>query len=192
MLNVESNELECLNHLWLIFHTRDCRNEYSPLPTLEFGVDYFGPYEVKFMPKTMKRWCCLFTCLTTRAVHIEVVLSLEAETCLTAITRFIAGRGKPATILSDNGTNFVGAAKEMKDCINAWNQSDIETSLAQKDIKWKFNPPGAPHFGGIWERLVQSCKKSNDSCVGWTILDGRRPYNNYVFSRADVERNSTD
>ena len=124
-------------------------------PFTNTGVDYFGPFEVKFMRKT-------------RAVHIEVVQSLEAETCLTAITRFIARRGKPATILSDNGTNFVGAAKEMRDCINAWNQSDIETSLAQKDIKWKFNPPGAPHFGGIWERLVRSCKKAMIA-----VLDGR-------------------
>ena len=129
-------------------------------PFSNTGVDYFGPFEVKFMHKTTKRWCCLFTCLTTRAVHIEVVPSLEAETCLTAITRFIARRGKPATILSDNGTNFVGAAKEMRDCINAWNQSDIDNSLAKKDIKWKFNPSGAPHFGGIWERLVRSCKKA--------------------------------
>ena len=128
-------------------------------PFSNTGVDYFGPFEVKFMRKTMKRWCFLFTCLTTRAVHIEVVPSLEAETCLTAITRFIARRGKPATILSKNGTNLVGAAKEMRDCINAWNLSDIEMSLAQKDIKWKFNPPGAPHFGGICERLVRSCKK---------------------------------
>ena len=101
------------------------------------GVDYFGPFEEKFMRKAMKRWCCLFTCLTTRAVHIEVVPSFESETCLTAITHFIARRGKPATILSDNGTDFVGAAKEIRDCINAWNQSDIEKSLAQKDIKWK-------------------------------------------------------
>ena len=120
------------------------------------------------MRKTMKRWCCLFACLTIRAVHIEVVPSLEAETCLNAITRFIARRGNPATILSDNGTNFVGAAKEMRDCIIAWNQSDIENSLAQKDIKWKSNPPGAPQFGGIWERLVRSCEKAMIA-----VLDGR-------------------
>ena len=93
-------------------------------PFTNIGDDCFGPFEVKFMRKTMKRWCCLFTCLTTRAVHIEVVPSLEAETCLSAITRFIARRGKLATIRSDNGTNFVGA-KEMRDCINAWNQSNI-------------------------------------------------------------------
>ena len=137
-------------------------------PFTNTGLDYFGPFEVKFMRKTMKRWCCLFTCLTTRALHIEVVPSLEAETCLTAITRFIARRGKPVTILSDNGTNFVGAAKEMRYSINAWNQSDIENSSAQKEIKWKFNPPGAPHFGGIWKRLVRSCNKAMIA-----VLDGR-------------------
>ena len=122
------------------------------------GVEFFGPFAVKFMRKTMKRWRCLVTCLPTRAVHIEVVSSLEAETCLTAITRFIARRGISATIRSDNGTNCVGAAKEMRDCINAWNQSDIETSLAQNDVKWKFNPPGAPHLeesGNDWIEVVK-------------------------------------
>ena len=94
------------------------------------GVGYFGPFEVRFMRKSMKRWCCLFTCLTTRAVHVEVVPSLEADACLAAITRFIARRGEPNIILSDNGTNFVGAAREMREWIEAWNQSDIERSLA--------------------------------------------------------------
>ena len=73
---------------------------------------------------------------------------MEAETWLTAITRFISRRGKPAKILREKGTNFVGAAKELRDCINAWNQSNIDKSLAQKHIKWKLNPPGTPHFGG--------------------------------------------
>ena len=114
----------------------------------------------------MKRWCCLFTCLTTRAVHIEVVPSLEADACLAAITRFMARRGKPNVILSDNGTNFVGAAREMREWIESWNQSDIEQSLALKQIKWKFNPPGAPHFGGVWERMVRSCKKAMMAIVG--------------------------
>ena len=106
--------------------------------------------------------------MTTRAVHIVVVPSLEAETCLTAIIPFFARRGKPATILSNIGTNLAGAAKEMKNCINAWNQSNIEESLAQKEIKWKFNLPGAPHFGGIWERSVRSCKTAMKA-----VLDGR-------------------
>ena len=137
-------------------------------PFTHTGVDYFGPFEVKFLRRTLKRWCCLFTCLTTRAVHIEVAQSLDTESCLAAVTRFIARRGYPNTIISDNGTNFVGAANELKAFMNEWDKAKIESDLAQKKIVWKFNPPGAPHFGGIWERLVQSCKK-----VMIAILDNR-------------------
>lgn len=71
------------------------------------GVDYFGPFEVTQFRKTVKRWCCLFTCLTTRAVHIEVAHSLDTESCLAAVQRFISRRSTPKTIISDNGTNFV-------------------------------------------------------------------------------------
>ena len=80
----------------------------------------------------------------------------------------MARRGYPNTIISDNGTNFVGAANELKAFMNEWDKDKIESDLAQKKIVWKFNPPGAPHFGGIWERLVQSCKK-----VMIAILDKR-------------------
>ena len=125
------------------------RLEERVFPFANTGVDYFGPFEVRFMRKSMKQWCCLFTCLTARAVQIEVVPSLEADACLAAITRFIARRGKPNVIFSDNGTTFVGEAREMREWIEAWNQSKIEQSLAQKQIKWKFNQPGAPHFGGV-------------------------------------------
>ena len=128
-------------------------------PFTHTGVDYIGPFEVKFLRRTLKRWCCLFTCLTTRAVHIEVAQSLVTESCLAAVTRFIARRGYPNTIISDNGTNFVGAANELKTFMNEWDKAKIESDLAQKRIAWRFNPPGAPHFGGIWERLVQSCEK---------------------------------
>ena len=136
------------------------RLEERVFPFANTGVYYFGPFEVRFMRKSMKRWCCLFTCLTTRAVHVEVVPSLEADACLAAKTRFIARRGKPNVIPGDNGTNFVGRAREMREWIEAWNQSDIKQTLAQKQIKWTFNPPGAPHFGGVWERMVRSCKRA--------------------------------
>ena len=113
-----------------------------------------------------KRWCCLFTCLTIRAVHIEVVPKLDSDSCLNAIARFIARRGKPRTIISDNGTNFVGANKEMRAYIAEWNEQAIEERLLQEEITWKFNPPAAPHFGGVWERLVRSCKKAMYAVLG--------------------------
>ena len=135
------------------------RLEERVFPFANTGVDYFGPFEVRFMRKSMKRWCCLFTCSTTRAVHIEVVPSLEADACLAAITKFIA-RGKPNIILSDNGTNFVGAAREMRERIEAWNQSDIEQYLAQKQIKWKFKSPRCAAF---WRYLEANGQKLQES-----------------------------
>ena len=138
------------------------------LPFTHTRVDYLAPIALKFLRRTLKRWCCLFTCLTTRAVHIEGAQSLDTESCLAAVTRFIARRGYPKTIISDNGTNFVGAAKELKAFMDEREKAKIESNLAQKKIVLKFNPPGAPHFSGICERLVQSCKK-----VRIAILDNR-------------------
>ena len=66
---------------------------------------------------------------------------------------------------SDKGTNFVGAASEMREWIETWNQSGIEQSLAQKQIKWKFNPQNAPHFGGVSEPSVRSSKKAMTAIV---------------------------
>ena len=83
---------------------------------------------------------------------------MDTKSCLAEVTRFIARRGYPSDIISDNGTYFVGAANELKAFMNEWDKAKIEIDLAQKKIVWKFNPPGAPHFGGIWERLFQGCK----------------------------------
>ena len=99
------------------------------------GVDYFGPFIVKIGRRNEKRWCCLFTCLTMRAVHIEVVPKLNTDSCLNAIMRFIARRGKPNTIISDNGTNFVGAEREFAEYVAEWNKEGIEEHLIQRGIR---------------------------------------------------------
>ena len=105
------------------------------------GVEYFGLFIVKIGGRNEKRWCCLFTCLTMRAVHIEVVPKLDTDSCLNAIMRFIAGRGKPNTIISDNWKNFVRAEREFAEYAAAWNKEGIEEHLIQRGIRWKFNPP---------------------------------------------------
>ena len=130
------------------------------------GIDYFGPFTVKIGRRNEKRWCCLFTCLTVRAVNIEIVPKLDTDSCLNAIMRFIARRGKPIKMISDNGTNFVGADREFKEYVAAWNKERIEEHLVQQGIRWKFNPPAAPHFGGVWERLVRNCKKAMYAVLG--------------------------
>ena len=74
---------------------------------------------MKIGRRNEKRWCCPFTCLTVRAVHIEIVQKLDTDSCLNAITRFIARRDKPVKMISDNGTNFVGVEKELGEYVGS-------------------------------------------------------------------------
>ncbi|XP_055589878.1 uncharacterized protein LOC129742057 [Uranotaenia lowii] len=119
------------------------------------GLDYFGPMNVRIGRSVSKRWVALFTCLTIRAVCLEVVHSLSTESCKMAIRRFISRHGSPQEIYSDNGTNFVGSANELQKAID---HGDISESFTNSSTKWIFNPPAAPHMGGAWERLVRSVK----------------------------------
>nr|XP_049703884.1 uncharacterized protein LOC126056149 [Helicoverpa armigera] len=128
------------------------------------GVDYFGPMVITVGRRTEKRWGALFTCLTTRAVHMELVSSLSTDSMILALRRFAARRGMPRVIYSDNGTNFVGANKELQDTMAAL-QPDITDEAAKLGLQWKFIPPGAPHMGGAWERLVRSIKAALDATL---------------------------
>ena len=87
-------------------------------PFYNTGVDHFGPLLVKESRSTVKRYGCLFTCLMTRAVHLEVAHSLETDSFIIALRRMMARRGKPRNISSDNGTNFVGAEQELNECLH--------------------------------------------------------------------------
>ena len=127
-------------------------------PFTYVGVDYFGPLYVKRGRSTEKRYGCLFTCLTVRAVHIEIAHSLELDSFLCALQRFISRRGKPAVIYSDNGTNFRGGDRELRESIESWNKLQLNSTMVQKEIEWHFNPPNASHMGGVWERLIRSTR----------------------------------
>jgi len=123
------------------------------------GVDLFGPFNVKRGRSVLKRYGCVITCLRIRAVHIEVVQSLDTDSFINALQRFICRRGQPKVIRSDNGTNFVGTEKELRVAVDKWNMNKIHGFLQQKAIEWKFNTPTASHMGGVWERLIRSIRR---------------------------------
>lgn len=117
------------------------------------GIDYFGPLYVTVGRRKEKRWGVLFTCLTVRAVHLEIAHSLDTSSCVMSINNFMARRGTPREIYTDNGTNFRAASKIFTV------EVDHKTISKKFDsIKWKFNPPSSPHMGGTWERQVRSVK----------------------------------
>lgn len=132
------------------------------------GIDYFGPIDVSVGRRTEKRYVALFTCLVIRAVHCEVAFSLSTESCKLAIRRFIRRRGSPVEIFSDNGTNFKGASRELQAELKNIDRECAATFTDAK-TKWTFNPPSAPHMGGVWERMVRSVKE----CMA-VLNDGRK------------------
>lgn len=134
-------------------------------PFTNTGVDYFGPFDVKRGRGTVKRYGVMFTCLTLRAVHIEVADSLDADSCINAIRRFICRRGQVTIMRSDNGTNFVAAERELREAIQQLDNDKIDRFLQPKGIKWIFNSPAASHQGGVWERQIRSVRRILNSLL---------------------------
>ncbi len=141
------------------------RTTPSP-PFHKTGVDYAGPFYLKKghtrKPVIIKTYACLFVCLTTRAVHLELCSELSTVEFMAALRRFTARRGMPADIYSDHGTNFQGAHREIRELqqlqYSQQTRSSISHFCTQTDVNWHHIPPRAPHFGGLWEAGVKGMK----------------------------------
>ncbi|XP_075250886.1 uncharacterized protein LOC142343085 [Convolutriloba macropyga] len=134
------------------------RFSVKPVVFKETGVDFFGPFEIyNQINIAMKTYCCLFTCLTIRAVHIEVTRNLQKESCTMAFQRFFSRRGLQERIRSDNVLYFTSTAKTFEE--SSFTTTKIQIYAESKKIAWKFIPPGASHFGGTWERLIGMSKR---------------------------------
>ncbi len=119
--------------------------------------------------------------MSTRAVYIDVVPSLDTDSFLMAIWRFANRRGCPSHCWSDNATYFVAGDKELADAIDSWNHSKIANELNQHKITWHYSPPYGPHHGGAWESLIKSAKKA------LAVILKDRPLNEETLVTAMVE-----
>ncbi|XP_029965347.1 uncharacterized protein LOC115401351 [Salarias fasciatus] len=129
------------------------------------GMDCFGPFEVRIGRRLEKRWGIIFKCLTTRAVHLDLLTAIDTDSFLMALRRFIARRGTPAELFSDQGTNFRGGERELRETFQKLSP-ELQQLLAPQKISYYFNPPASPHFGGVWEREIRSIKSALYSTVG--------------------------
>jgi hypothetical protein len=128
-------------------------------PFTNTGIDFFGPFHVVYGRKTVKRYGVIFTCLASRAMHLETAHSLDTDSFLNSFRRFLARRGNVRRVRSDNGTNLTCGYKEMKKEIAKWNRLHIENWMRQKAIDWRFQPPAASHFGGAFESEIRSVRR---------------------------------
>ena len=163
-----------------------CFPEHSkPYPFVKTEMDMFGSFHIeKSRTQIERNYVCMFTCLVTRAVLLEVCDDLSTDCLLKAIRRFVSRQGYPDVIVSDNGKNFVAANQAMKVNFQENYKPDnnyMRLQLAQQNIHWTFNPPLAPHFGGVWERLIQSAKRS------LLVVLGSRQLNLSVFHTVVAE-----
>ena len=130
------------------------------------GVDYAGPVYIKYgfvrKPTIVKAYICVFVSLSVKAVHLELVSNLTTEAFIAALRRFIARCGRPSTIWSDHGTNFIGTAREIKELVRFLEERKAQGTISEfcsaQNIEWKFIPEHAPHFGGLWKAAVKSMK----------------------------------
>lgn len=161
--------------------------QMAPLPLERFqqlkafatcGVDYAGPFNISMVRtrgnSKLKAYVCVFTCLSTRAVHFELASSLSTDCFLAAFRRFLSRRGPCSTMWSDQGTNFVGARNVLNELyrLTLSHKFDgaIQTELANRGIEWRLNPPASPHFGGVWEIQVKALKTHLYKIIGPQLM----------------------
>lgn len=134
------------------------------------GLDVFGPWKVTARRTRgghaeSKRWAILFTCMSTRAVHIEVIESMDTSSCINALRRFFAIRGPAKQLRSDCGTNFIAASKELGLTKQQQQGPSIQRYLSDQGCSWEFNPPYSSHMGGSWERMIGVARRIFDSIL---------------------------
>ena len=131
------------------------------VPFTYCAVDLFGPFVIKERRKELKRYGVLFTCLTSRAIHIETAIDLTTDSFLNALRRFICIRGPIRELRCDQGTNFVGAQRELLQEAARMDHKQIYQFLANQGCDWfefKMNVPSASHMGGVWERQIRTVR----------------------------------
>lgn len=132
-------------------------------PFTDCGVDYAGPLQLRILGgrgrKAHPGYVVVFVCFAVKAIHLEVVSDYSSPTFIAAFKRFISRRGLPERMYSDCGTTFKGATTELRTAFNqACTNEEFKELLIRDRISWHFNPPAAPHFGGLWEAGVKSVK----------------------------------
>ncbi|XP_060524303.1 uncharacterized protein LOC132700786 [Cylas formicarius] len=148
------------------------------------SLDFGGPFQILMSRhrgcRTQKAYLSLFVCCSTKCLHLELVSDLSTSAFLASLRRFISRRGRCSKLHSDNGTNYVGAARYLADC--------MAKAAAEELIEWQFFPPSAPHFGGLHEAGIKSFKTHITKIIGEQLLTYEEFYT--VLTQVEAVLNS--
>lgn len=145
-------------------------------PFLLSGVDFAGPLEVKEWrsrkPMIHKGYVCIFICMSTKAIDLQLVSDLTSKEFINALKRFISRRGKCLQMFSDNGSNFLGASNELKAVYSLFqnNKQALSDFASVEGFEWHFIPPASGHWGGVWESAVKNLKYHLKRVLGNHVL----------------------
>ena len=139
----------------------------DPTPFSICGIDFMGAMYIREGERERKVYVCLFTCATTRAVHLEVVLDLTVDSFMLAFRKFVSRRSLPRTMMSDNASTYLAAADELEQLLNS---TSLKQALEGHSVTWKFIPKRAPWFGGFWERLIGLTKQALKKTLGRSFV----------------------
>lgn len=159
----------------------DFRITESP-PFSSTGVDFAGPFYVRYpsSENSNKVWLCLFTCCVVRAVHLDLVPDMTASAFLRCLKRFVARRGFPRKMISDNGKTFKGAARTLRALMK---QPEVQQYLSGNGLQWIFNIERAPWWGRMFERLIKSTKR----CLRKVVGRARLHYDELITFLMEIE-----
>ena len=142
----------------------------------DVGMDFAGPYTIRHGRGQARTEAsiCIFVCMATKAVHLEVVPDMKTPAFIRCLQRFISRRNCPKSLHCDNGPNFVGARNELEAFYSMLEDKDVDETvphyLLRHKIKWNHIPAASPHFGGLWESAVRSMKKHLKRIMGTIIF----------------------
>ena len=163
-----------MNRKWLTCQKTAWFQTDPHLQSLESTV--FGLFRfVRRNRSLVKRYGVIFTCKTTRAVHVEIAHSLDTDSFLLALRLFIARRGQVQELRSDNGTYFTSGERELQESIQAWNHDKIHEQMLQRNIKWSFSPPYGSHHGSFWQRCTRSIRRILHAILLEQTIDDEGP-----------------
>lgn len=159
-------------------------------PFTNTGIDFTGHVDLKINKgrgiKTCKGYVAIFICMVTKAVHLELVSDLSTETFIAAFKRMCSRRGKPKHVFTDNGTNFIGAARKLSQEFEQYKtfySTEFHDEMNKQQIEWHFNAPLWPTAGGLWEAAVKSMKFH----LRRTIGEQKLTYEQFMTLLTEVE-----